>query len=663
MKIRLFGFLLASTLMSACGGSDSVDSTSGKPSLPPATPAPSTGELTPLLDLNSVQIFGTSQTNAGSATGYALIPKGSAKVDSIIWRQTSGPSLEFLAANSQTIGFDVPESGNYSLSVDVKMEGESLSSSYTVDFSASNEQQLAAVRLDHTASELSKVSLHIGIPSDKTIQNIRWEQLGGPQAQNVEEQDEFLFFDAPSVSTDAVLSYRATVDYTDGTTASDDVLLTIKNTTLDTNGLFYRSGSVISEDIHAYKENSPFKTALERCIYNNDIPGLPDCTLRDLPLIGMDTSSPNINDVLNRTLVSHQWMGDRFAEFLQTSAAGPDMLKLLRGVTAVVISYDVRPSFYWVATGAIYLDANNFWQTPSERDTLNDQPDYRTDFGSELQFSVYWRYTKDNDYYPKARIDKQDRVNRDFYDLEGSISWLMYHELAHANDYFEPSAWSSISPNITPYAYYQDSDPSSDVLNATFPLRSSEMHALAQVRFDNAASTSTQRNYRGSDIVTFFTPDISPSFYSYLTQQEDFATLVERYMMLFRLDAEADIAIIDGRTSNDEALVVWGQRNRISENSIEDRTVYALSKVYPELGSIRETLRSLPAPILMRANEGWFENLGISPSDTNPFGNRNLDRIISPKFDLRDRLSSDQLKALENEDSTRNHHKKVLTLP
>ena len=609
MRIKFSGLLILSILLFGCGSDSSTVAT------PPA-PAPTTGDLTPIIDTQFIQIFGEQQAQAGGAIGFALIPKGTANVETILWEQISGPALTILAKNSQTIGFDVLQSGNYSLSATVKFENESNSTTYNVDFSASSGPQKASIRVDHTVSELGKVSLHLGAPDNKDIENVTWSQVGGPQAQNIDSNDDYLFFDAPSVATDAVIAYNAIVRYTDGTTDTDNVFVTVKNVNFDLNGLFYGNDTIISQDMYAYRDTSPYKVALEKCIYNNNIPNPPNCTFTDLPLIGMQNNSPTIDDILNRTLVSHEWMGDRFSDYLQNSAAGPDMLKLLRGVTAIVISYDVRPSFYWSATGAIYLDANNFWQLPTERDTLNDQPDYRSDFGSDLQFSVFWRYTKDNDYYPKARIDKQDRIARDFSDLEASISWLMYHELAHANDFFPPSSWQTINLSTTPLDYSRNNEARSDLLDDTFPLRSDEMHALAQVRFRNETPTTAQGNYRGTDIESFFTPDISASFYSYLTIREDFATLVERYMMLYRLGAEADVAIIDGETQNEEPLVVWGQRNRISESSLEDRTVFAVERVYPELGDIRGKLQGLSEPILMTPNIGWLENLEISPSNS-----------------------------------------------
>jgi hypothetical protein len=646
MKIKLASLLILSALVTACGGSNS-----GSTNLPPPAPAPSTGTLTPILDNQSVQIFGEQEAQAGGAIGFALVPKNSLVVDAISWEQTNGPILTFLAGNSQTIGFDIPQSGNYSLRANVKMVGETATTSYNIDFSATTGEQKAAVRVDHTVTELGKVSLHLGAPEGKQVENVQWTQIGGPEAQNVVTDEDFLFFDAPSVTSDSVMAYRANVTYSDGSNDNDDVLLTVKNVNFDVNGLFYGNNTIITTDMHAYQENSPYKSALERCVYNNIIPNPPNCTFADLPLIGMQTNTPSINDILNRTLVSHSWMGERFAEFLQNSVSGPDMLNLLRGVTAIIISYDVRPSFYWSATGAIYLDANNFWQTPSERDTLNDQPDYRSDFGSDLQFSVFWRYTKDNDYYPKARIEKQNRIEKDFSDVEASISWLMYHELAHANDFFPPASWSSISTSTTPLTYFRNNGTNSDLLDDNFPLRSDEMHALAQVRFRNTTPTTTQKNYRGTDIEGFFVPDISASFYSYLTTREDFATLVERYMMLYRLDAEADVAIIDGTTQSDEPLVVWGQRNRISESSLEDRTVFSVTRVYPELVDVRTTLRNLSSPVLMRPNQGWFENIDISPIGS--ISNDSLSLEDKPAF--KKLLTPTLMKQLILED-TRNIH-------
>ena len=43
-----------------------------------------------------------------------------------------------------------------------------------------------------------------------------------------------------------------------------------------------------------------------------------------------------------------------------------ELRRMLAATTAIVIGGRVRPSFYWSATGAIYLDASYLWLTPEQ---------------------------------------------------------------------------------------------------------------------------------------------------------------------------------------------------------------------------------------------------------------------------------------------------------
>ena len=153
---------------------------------------------------------------------------------------------------------------------------------------------------------------------------------------------------------------------------------------------------------------------------------------------------------MNRVIVSHQWMGDQFKKFLENYDTNDDFKNLLRATTAVVISYDVRPSFYSPTLGAIYLDPDDLWETPAQRDTINQAPDYRAGFGAELQFEMPWRYVKDNAYayysYPLRY-----RLSRSLDDSEYSFASLLYHELAHANDFFPSTRWLTYSNSTTVY--------------------------------------------------------------------------------------------------------------------------------------------------------------------------------------------------------------------
>lgn len=624
--------------LSGCGGSETQPPALSSPP-PDLSPAPSTGNVPPIAEGNSAFIFGQTEAFVGDAVGYGIIAKKDKL--SVQWQQIAGPELKILANNSQGIGFDLHAAGQYTLVANIT-QSDGQTESVTIDLSVSEAQRSEVqVRLDHAVTERGKVSLHAQSPTSKSIANIQWSQVAGPQIQQAQFRDAFVFFNAPSVDKDEIIVMRADVQFSDGTIASDDAIVTVVNVAFDTDGLFYTNDFIITADMHAYNANSPWKTALESCVYNNQIPRRPNCNFNQLPLIGTLKSSPTVQDILDRTLVSHPWMGDKFKAYLENSAAGPDMLLLLRGVTAVIISYDVRPSFYWAATGAIYLDARNFWESPQERDTLNDQPDFRSDFGNELGFSVFWRYTKDNQYYPSGDYPKESRSTRTFSDVEASISWLMYHELAHANDFFPPNSWQSVNMNTSPLDYFQSNGADSDVLTSLYPLRSDEMHALADVRFGGATPTTVQRNYRGTDVETFFTPDIAPSFYAYYTIREDYATLVERFLMLYRLGAEADLAIIDGETNSD-FNVVWGQRNRISVPALAERTAFAVTRVYPELGNITALQQQMPVARLMDPNKGWFGNLNLSPSSE---GNN---ATLQANFDIKQRAVLDQRRPHEN---------------
>lgn len=360
-----------------------------------------------------------------------------------------------------------------------------------------------------------------------------------------------------------------------------------------------------------YHADSPYADALSDCVYNNTLS--ESCRFSTLPLIGQQTESPTIDDILDRTYVSHPWMGDAFKDFLETSDTASDLLSMLRATTAVVIAYDIRPSFYWAVTGAIYLDANNFWRSPEERDTLNTQPDYRSNFGNDLDFSIYWRYTRNNEYfYPQPGLAASDRRTRTREGVEAALSWLMYHELAHANDFFDYTTWSSLSNSDTPLNFFNENSQLSTGLSNALPLSSSQLHALAQVSYGGNTASSTQRNYSAQQVADWFEGDGAITYYSYYTDREDFANLVERFMMLYRINVSSDVGILSKDAINDGTYsVTWGQRNRVNDDQVRLRAEYAVSRIMPAL-NVSEIQATLPSPMLFPENSTWFNSVDLS---------------------------------------------------
>lgn len=358
--------------------------------------------------------------------------------------------------------------------------------------------------------------------------------------------------------------------------------------------------------------DSPYATKLEDCVFSNT--RSVSCTFGDIPLLGDETSEPTIDDVMDRVLVSHAWMGTRFREVLEALPA--DMRLMLRAVTAVVISSDIRPSFYWTRTGAIYLDPEVLWLTPAERSVISTAPDFRSDFGSDLQFAIPWRYVKDNEY---AMRGWAPGTTRTLDDILVGIGSLLYHELAHANDFFPPEQQRGLRTDTE--VWRNTARPSvSDDLDALMPLQSATLRGLARVRFHGDPSTATQRAYTPADVAAMFRADTATAFYNYSTIREDLATLFESILVRVHFGVERDIAVTNNPqgddVTGDDYIVTWGQRNRVAEPAIRERARYAVSRLLPEI-SFDAYIDAMPPPTEMRPGESWNDNLVLDPD---PYG-------------------------------------------
>ncbi|TRY30186.1 hypothetical protein [Aliiglaciecola sp. M165] len=609
--MRVVGIVLLGYLMSACGGGGSSTGTPNTPNQPAPSPPPSSLLApSPISSNTDYQIYGQLEANQGESVGFALVAGNGKRVESLQWQQLSGPAVTILAPHMQAIGFDVAQSGEYRFNVSGQMEsGQQIAQELSLTVVDSTTQK-ANIRVDHAVSERGKVSLRIDTSSDKEIVSWQWQLVEGTVNVAIEPQDAYVFFDAPSVNKDEIIVIQGDIEFADGSRQSDLSQIIIKDIQIDEDGYFPRFNErVVTNDMFAYVQNSPYSAALEACVYNNLVNR--SCSFNQLPLIGQVVSQPTVDDIMQRVIVSHEWMGDRFRQFLETSVTGEDMRNLLRAVTAVVISYDVRPSFYWTATGAIYLDAANFWMTPEERDTLNSAPDFRSNFGNELQFSIPWRYIKDNQSYIRnSDYPRASRLTKSFVDFEANISWLMYHELAHANDFFPPTSWTRVTGSDSPLGYANDNEANSTAFSNSYPLTSQAMRDLASVSFAGVDASEQQKAYTPNDVVPFFEPDKAPAYYSYSTIREDYATLFERFMMVYRLDAQADTAIIE----LDEELtypVSWGQRNRVNLPAIQPRTAVVVEQILPQLDA-QQIQQSLPGVTQFTPGVGYFEQIDLS---------------------------------------------------
>jgi hypothetical protein len=546
---------------------------------------------------------------------FRYIPSES--ITNIDWQQTSGNEVSILSPNSKVISFTPTEAGNYSFNVSFSVnEGEIQTLIKTVIVDEIDNKLTA--RFSHSVLADNQVSFRASVEPSIDINSIKWEQQQGPTVALSSENSDgelAIFFDAPQVMTDTIVSFNVSAkDSATDIIYTDQVAVLIEPANPIADNAYF-SDRVAK--VFAYN-NSPYAEALVNCIYSNTLTS--SCTLSQTPLIAEEvkasTVPPTVAIIMDRVLVSHQWMGDRFKQFLINNDTNNDIKNLLRATTAIVIAYDVRPSFYWAATGAIYLDAENFWLTPEERDTINEAPDFRANFGNDLQFVMPWRYVKNNDYASK-RFSITERSPRSAEDGLYRLISLMYHELAHANDFFPSNEWYVHDSNKRVLDAALSTDFESDKLAINLPLVSQEMVDLGQVSFAGNTATEIQKTYLPADIESFFEPDRASDYYAYSSLREDYAMLFEELMMQSRFNVNRDVAITNQPTgsnvSANDYIVTWGQRGRIGDNKLIERALFTANRVLPEFDS-QTAINQLAQPIPMIVGNNWLENLVISPS-------------------------------------------------
>ena len=356
-----------------------------------------------------------------------------------------------------------------------------------------------------------------------------------------------------------------------------------------------------------YVEDGAHAADLAPCLYTYD-PDSERCPLRRLHFLGAEFPDPTVDDVMSRVLVSHRWMGDNMRTLLQMVPR--DALLLARSLTGIVIASDIRPAHYNAGTGAIYLDAEFLWRTAEQLAVVSQEPDYRAAFRRKLQVLLPWRFVRNNQRFQVRRDANGVRMTEDAAVFFG---FLLFHELSHAADFMAFSRIDAADLSQTPWEAMVSAylDWPSSQLRIQHPLRSALMLGLAQVSFTDTEATPEQAALQPEDIVAEFAADGAVDYYSYLTQFEDLADLHTAALLSYHFGQEQDTAITDNPAEEDAPLVVaWGQRGRITDERVIDRTRFVLEAMYPgDVSQMTAYLDSRPAPLPMRVGDTWSENV------------------------------------------------------
>ncbi len=367
-------------------------------------------------------------------------------------------------------------------------------------------------------------------------------------------------------------------------------------------------------------EQSPLADDLVYClspIYFADL-----CSVTELPLIGTSSAQPTVADLMERLVVSHDWMATRFEQFLEQMPA--TVLTLARSVSAIVISDAVRPAYFDPITNAVYLDPDFFWLTDEEYATVSEEEDYRSEFSSNVNFSDLARYVRDGESVGARAYEVDEDGARTLEQAVPYTAAVLFHEFSHASDAIAAPELAKLNPWLAPFQ--QSVVPVSTGLTDHSPLLAPELYGLAGVLYQGWDPTPEEAEYTPKQVATFFASDRANDLYGFSTPFEDLAMLVEEFMMATHFQSYRDVGFTNAPTGAtddilcDDYVIAWGQRNRIAVPRIRARLEYALTEMLPDMDFSSE-LAALPAPKNLPASTGWCSYLdqladGVRPLDS-----------------------------------------------
>ena len=327
------------------------------------------------------------------------------------------------------------------------------------------------------------------------------------------------------------------------------------------------------------------------CLFFDKVTPNETCKLDRLDFLARESTRPSKEQIMSKVIVSHKWMADNFEKALDGMPA--DMFDLFASVTGIAIHANIRPAYFWGATGGIYLDPIYLWQTEEEFATISQQSDYRSNFGESLNYISLWRYSKDGDF-------AWNNSERSDTDVLYSISALLFHELAHARDAFPVN--DIVAADLDQYTWQLD-NATIDVTalqESSSPLVSDLLHRLARILFRGESITSDVRNITAEEVSISFETDGANDEYNYTEYSaidtdgqiiegvtyhyEDTAMLFEEAMMKIHFDIDRELAFanVSGTIETcDDLDIVWSTANRIFADTVIDRAAFVVAQLLP----------------------------------------------------------------------------------
>ncbi len=366
------------------------------------------------------------------------------------------------------------------------------------------------------------------------------------------------------------------------------------------------------EDSRAYRTNSAYSAVLKECaLAEFDNP----CLLAKLPYIGQASAAPTVEDIMQRVVVSHDWMGVRFEQMLRRLPA--DIIGLFSPVTSIVIGSDVRPSSFSPSRGRVRLDPRYLWMTVSEKRTISTAADFRSEFGASLQFVSRSR-SMIGDEYAVAYWSLTDDSERPIDELDIPLARLLYHELAHANDYVQSDKVAGLALDQTPsQAVDLLSDTRVSALlydDVSLTAQTSLLYGLGAVRYFDDEPSEFHKSVLADTVGATMDNEGKTIFYAYSTIREDAATLFEASMIKFHYQVDTHVGFANKPANYPDSFcndykVAWGVRNRIASPLVTPRAKFVTDRMLPRSTALDNFFSSnLGQAVPLRVGDGWCDS-------------------------------------------------------
>lgn len=373
---------------------------------------------------------------------------------------------------------------------------------------------------------------------------------------------------------------------------------------------------VRSNDLaYAYVAGGPYPSELKDCASRDTNNA---CLLDELPMIYQDVKNPTVGDIMNRVLVTHDWMGLRFQQMLEQLPR--EALKAFAPVTHIIVGGNgTRTTEYDAYGNVLTIAPKALWLTADEKLAVFEDTGggSSTDEEDNFLFDFRFRYMKDDGY----AMWTESLDTREYYQMYARFQTSLFYSLAFANNVSYAAVIDDLPTNISTVEVFDDyyAGFANELYNQPgVSSGSSILYQLNDAYYDdNVAPTELQSSYLPDYVGSVFADDGMPVFFSYRNYSAEMSRLLQLGMMSYFSDMYIDIAFTNPEPDFevlgcDDARIGWGVRNRLANPAVATKTKFLMEQVFGQSANLdnffaNEVGEELPLPV----DAGWCDSIRL----------------------------------------------------